>query len=232
MPAKAAPKGKLSLPKGKAKYIIVIAVVIGGYLLYRHYKAQATTSAGSTSTPAPAAVGTPAPQDSTGGGASGLGSGDLSGLLDALNQEASALTSSNSAFQSIAQTLAANPLTNTNTTSNTTVYYPSTGSTPSGAGGGNTSPPPSASTPSAPPSSTPPPSPPAPSANPPTYDQSIAQDITATINPGNVVNANVPVGGQPADNLAAAAKSLAISFKQPAPKPVSGYNRKTTAQLH
>jgi hypothetical protein len=56
------------------KVVIFLVALVGGYLLYRHYKGAQTTSAGTNATPAAdSTLGFP-PADSTGGGASGAGS--------------------------------------------------------------------------------------------------------------------------------------------------------------
>lgn len=137
MPAKTSPKGALGKKIGPVpvKYLLVVVIAVGGYLLFRHFKGQTTTSAGTSSVPQSASLSPPAPSDSTGGGASGLGSGDLSNLLGLFGQQESALLANNTAFQSIAQTLSASPPTSTSTT--TTYYYPSSGQKDTG--GGNTS---------------------------------------------------------------------------------------------
>lgn len=122
-----------ALPKGKiagvqTRYVIVAVMGVVAFLVYRHFKGQQSTSAGSTSVPQPADAGLPAPQDSTGGGASGMGADPLANLADTLAAQTNAL-------YSIGQTLQQQQPT-TNTTTNN--YYPSTGQPNSG--GGNTSP--------------------------------------------------------------------------------------------
>ncbi len=84
-PVKPTPSSK---PKGKGlngkigpvpvKVAIFVTALVVGYLLYRRYKGQGSTSAGSNATPAPStSTLTPTP-DSSGGGSSG-GGGDSSG---------------------------------------------------------------------------------------------------------------------------------------------------------
>lgn len=147
-----AASGGPKLPKGKiagvqTRYVIVAVMGVVAFLVYRHFKGQQSTSAGSTSVPQPANAGLPAPQDSTGGGASGMGGGDpLANLADTLAAQTNALYSIGATLQG------QQPATNT-----TNNYYPSVApGPPESSSGANTSIPASASTPTTPPTSHPP----------------------------------------------------------------------------
>jgi hypothetical protein len=130
-----------------AKYLLAAAVAVVGYLLYRHYKANAGTSAaGSTSTPADQTVQPPAPADSLGGGSSG--GGDIASPTDVSGQAADLASSLLQSLAGLQQPPGA-----------TNYYYGYGAGTPQGTGGGNTTPPPEAILPSQPPTSQPPPGP-------------------------------------------------------------------------
>lgn len=119
-----------------AKYLLAAAVAVVGYLLYRHFRAQGSSSAGSTATPQEPTLQPSAPQDSLGGGASG-GGGDVpppdTSALDAAQQQLQDLVSSLLG--------AAAPAVQPPLPTSTFPLAPATPQTPD-TGGGNTSPPP------------------------------------------------------------------------------------------
>jgi hypothetical protein len=135
VPTKAPSKG-IKLPKGNARYLVFAGMAVVAFLVYRHFKGQQSTSAGSSSVPQPASASLPAPLDSTGGGASGSGANDLGNLYDLLGQETGALLASNQTFADAFKNY--QPTNTTTSTTTNYTYYPSTGQPDTG--GGNTSP--------------------------------------------------------------------------------------------